>query len=624
MRLLLLVLKNFQGISSLEMDFGGNSCAVYGANGAGKTTLANSWTWLTHGKDIFGRSKFDIRPQDKEGNIILEKEVSVSGLVKLSNGRILELRKVIPAFADGLSVDHSIDKVPMKQKEYDKTIETIFPYSDEVLKTISSPTYFCTEKPHGLGWEGRRRILHAFCRFSDEEIVAAYPELIILPPLLEGRSIPDQKKVWTDRKKKLDKEKTGIPSEIKGKREEIVDLGIFDIEATEGLLKIKQGKYKDLLGEGIVKAGEDPQLAELREVEAEIDAFKKDQEETRTGIVEEKRATLDEMLKEQDSIIKGWNLADEELSRLRRKNNETSAELQSLRIEFKKSKEKGIQKSLVCPTCQQSIPESMQEEAKKNHLLDLNKKGALIKAQWEEEDSLIKGQVKAEKALKGKLEDVKLAVDSLQKEITKIRQADIMIPHELTEKKKQVTMKTISEAKPFNMDERIEEINAEIAELSSKISQYEQNQAIEKSIEELKKKESGICYELEEVDHGLTLIGEWEKTKASLIERKVNSRFKNLSFRMFRTLGNGREEECCDPMIEGVSYGGSLNGGAKVNAGLEVIDTLSRFWESSIPIFVDSAESVDEPYQIEGQVILLIDDKKVKNLTLETMGEEEE
>jgi hypothetical protein len=51
---------------------------------------------------------------------------------------------------------------------------------------------------------------------------------------------------------------------------------------------------------------------------------------------------------------------------------------------------------------------------------------------------------------------------------------------------------------------------------------------------------------------------------------------------------------------------GSANNGAKINAGLDVIDTLSRFKGIRVPLFIDNAESVTELAAIDTQLIRLV------------------
>ena len=58
--------------------------------------------------------------------------------------------------------------------------------------------------------------------------------------------------------------------------------------------------------------------------------------------------------------------------------------------------------------------------------------------------------------------------------------------------------------------------------------------------------------------------------------------------------------------VGGVPYSTGLNSGAKVNAGIDIINTLSRHYNAQVPLFVDNAESVTQLEQASTQVIRLI------------------
>ena len=65
-----LILQNFKGIKSLEINADGENLNIYGDNATGKTTVFDAFTWLLFGKDSLGRSDFGIKTQDESGNVI--------------------------------------------------------------------------------------------------------------------------------------------------------------------------------------------------------------------------------------------------------------------------------------------------------------------------------------------------------------------------------------------------------------------------------------------------------------------------------------------------------------------------------------------------------------------------
>jgi hypothetical protein len=74
---------------------------------------------------------------------------------------------------------------------------------------------------------------------------------------------------------------------------------------------------------------------------------------------------------------------------------------------------------------------------------------------------------------------------------------------------------------------------------------------------------------------------------------------------MFATQINGGEVECCDALIDGVPFS-DANNAAKINAGLDIINTLCEFYQVTAPIFIDNRESIVELIDCESQIVNLI------------------
>jgi len=66
---------------------------------------------------------------------------------------------------------------------------------------------------------------------------------------------------------------------------------------------------------------------------------------------------------------------------------------------------------------------------------------------------------------------------------------------------------------------------------------------------------------------------------------------------------NGSIEECCETLYDGVPYSTSLNNGAKINVGLDIVNTLADYYQTDAPIFIDNAESVTDIISTRGQQI---------------------
>jgi len=112
------------------------------------------------------------------------------------------------------------------------------------------------------------------------------------------------------------------------------------------------------------------------------------------------------------------------------------------------------------------------------------------------------------------------------------------------------------------------------------------------------------------------------KTKVSMLERSINNHFELVTFKLFRDQINGGVEECCEAMIDGVPYG-DANTASRINAGLNIINALSRQCGIALPVFIDRRESVTAPIAMNTQTIGLAVSEKDKALRVETQSQKE-
>ena len=139
----------------------------------------------------------------------------------------------------------------------------------------------------------------------------------------------------------------------------------------------------------------------------------------------------------------------------------------------------------------------------------------------------------------------------------------------------------------------------------------EQNIKTKVRIDELLCEEKRLAEQIAQLEGQEYLCEEYIKTKVKLLEAQINSKFKFVKFKMFNTLGNGAVEECCEALINGVPFSNS-NTSSQLNAGLDIINTLSEYYKISTPIFIDNRESVNEIIECNSQIINLIVSKDTK------------
>ena len=99
---------------------------------------------------------------------------------------------------------------------------------------------------------------------------------------------------------------------------------------------------------------------------------------------------------------------------------------------------------------------------------------------------------------------------------------------------------------------------------------------------------------------------EFSKRKSSLIGDRVNGLFQLVKFKMFDTQVNGAEVETCVATVNGVPYNDGLNQAMRVNAGLDIINAISKHIGVSAPIFIDQAESINDLIPTNSQLVRLM------------------
>lgn len=158
----------------------------------------------------------------------------------------------------------------------------------------------------------------------------------------------------------------------------------------------------------------------------------------------------------------------------------------------------------------------------------------------------------------------------------------------------------------IDLNNRLSEIRKEIEELKNSIqSKIENDKSLGriKALEE-EQKQKGIKVAV--IEQNIELLSEFIKYKVRSIEDSIKSMFKIATFKLYEIQSsNGLTRELCETLVNGIPYTTSVNTAAKINVGIDIINTLSDHYGFSCPLWVDSAESVNVVEESENQMILL-------------------
>ena len=655
MKLLNLTLTNFQGIRALSLDLpDGCSAGIYGDNATGKTTVFNAFTWLLLDKSSTGAKNFTPKTKGQDGDLH-NLEHSANATLEADDGRVFTLKKTFKEVYkkkrgsaheefDGHTTDYFVDGVPVKEKDY-STIVTAYCGGDlEKIKLLTMPDYF----PEGLPWEDRRRRLLEICGdITDEDIIAGNDALRELWDYLRMPGGGDRfyttdeyRKIASARKSDLNRQLAQIPGRIDEATRAKPDITGMDAVALEQRIADLRREREALAGKKAAASAGDTATAELRRKRAEMQAVLAESRAHHIRQQNEKNATVDaDILTAEREITKiRQEIEDHELAK-RRKSAERDR-MKSLREQLledyrRASAEVFNERQTVCPTCGQVLPveqvEQMREEfnIRKSKLLEeINHRG-----KTEADKSAIAALEETLRSLGEQMQEAEKDLSAAEARLNELAGKRVPpVPFENTEEyaalapqldeiyeKLRDAGKCIADASDA-VEAEIRATDEAIREAQGELLQITMAQTQQKRIEELEAQEKALNAEYEDTEKGLYLCDLFTRAKVSALTERINGKFKNVRFRLFQEQLNGGVKEDCEVMIpaDGRLVPYSLaNNAARINAGLEIIDTLGEHFGIRMPVFIDNAESVTKLTKIGTQTIRLVVSEEDKSLRLE-------
>jgi 5-bromo-4-chloroindolyl phosphate hydrolysis protein len=238
---------------------------------------------------------------------------------------------------------------------------------------------------------------------------------------------------------------------------------------------------------------------------------------------------------------------------------------------------------------------------------------------------LTKSRDEAEQNIK----EVKLEIDHMQQKIKGLQKM-LVTPPAWEETKEYADWLTKIEAMQKGLyaagheaDAQIQGLQAKLAPVESEINEIQREQADAELIKrqdariaELKGQQKKLGISLAQLDSMIHLAELFVQLKAADVEAEVNGSFHTVRWKLFEMQVNGGVKACCEAQVDGKDYG-SLSKSEKVNAGLDIVDTLGRKMGLVMPVWHDDAESVCHPMKIAAQTISLYVSDKDKALRTE-------
>lgn len=646
-------IENFKKFNVCDIEFV-NVTKVLGQNAVGKTSIVDAFMWCLFDKNSHGDTKFQIRPLDFNGNQIDHVEIKVIVTLEV-DGRVITLQKLqkqnwvkkrgtLTETLQGNVNSFEVDGIPKKEKDYKEFISGIV--GEELFKLITNPMEFVNRK-----WqEQRKELMKLAPGIGNEDIIATNPN--VLQELALALSLHSHEDLQTKAKKALSeykKQQTEIPARIDEVRKSMTDIDVAELELQRNVLKeqiaevekseedmtVQYEKYQketdDLMDmkfklsdmernaneeNNTAKRKYDEQIADF---DTDISSFKRKAETYQQNIIDAK-GTISAYEKKRQELLNDWK--------------EENAKIYADTLEFDES-------SLTCPMCGQHYPNDKIEQIR----ADFEQKKIDIKAKWEKDHNDTLERIVADgnryktliEQMQDKLKDAKAKLATEQEnlqsaEVEKKKIEDVLsslpdkidisgkeeykkLASQIEEKEKVLKMANSGAEMRQQLRVKKNGLKEELLIVEKQIASAD-NSAKEERIEELQQEMRNIADKVSEQEKMLYLLEEFTKAKMTMVSKIVNEKFGIVNWKLFDKQVNGAIVECCECTIDGIGINKDLNNGHRIVAGLDIINTLSKLYGVTAPIFIDNAEAVNDfniP-KMDAQMILLSvsDDKELK------------
>ncbi len=662
-KLLKLTLLNFKGVRSLDVDFN-DVTNIFGDNATGKTTVFDGFLWLLFGKDSTDRKDFEIKTLGPDNKPFHRMDHEVSAVITV-DGIEINLKRVfkekwtkkrgdLEHVFTGHETSYYWNDVPMKQEEYQSKISGLV--DENIFKLITNTGYF-NSRP----WQERRNVLLQFAGdINTQEIFdtilndkGAQGDIIPLMNALNAdKTIEQFKREVSAKKKKIKDELDQIPSRIDEANRSLPDLLNYD--ELENSLKSLQTEFAEVEGQLLNKTEAQKQwqqninnkIAEVQKLRSEamqiefneknkVQNNKRTREQTIIDLKRDLRNKLDEssrnaieiannnsrkksLLQQQETLRAKWTTI----------NNEA--------LDFKDDE-------FSCPACKRAY-EATDIEVKKKELISnfnqskslrlesVTRDGKQLTAEVAAIDEVLIKLNNTDETIRTEIVDLKQKIADAEEKNAKLSQNESLevvryvannADHKAITDKIKLLNEDINTPQPSDNQQPIllqnkNELAVKIDAVKKELSTKEQRERIEKRIEELKKQEKDLGQELANQEGIEFSILQFEKTKMDMLESRINGRFQIVTFKLSAEQINGGEVPCCETLIKGVPYQ-DANNASKIQAGLDIINTLSDHFQVTAPVFIDNRESVVTLPESKSQIISLIVSAPDKKLRIDSV-----
>ena len=625
---------NFKGIRNLHVSFGENLTVISGRNAAGKTSIADAIMWVLFDVGYDG-NKLEPKTFDKNHEIIKEIPHEAELTLLVDGDQIVLKRSLSDAWKGDKCTNtykYYVDGDVTTAGDFKKVVESICP--DSVFRRISSATNFCS-----LPWQKQRELLESLAdKYTTQDITQGDERFDFVVEELKKKTIADLIHHIKYKRKEVQKQLDAVPVRLAELNKSLPEAQDWDALSTEKsnlndklvelankMQAIRIGGADKVRYDGILKKIE---FAEKRKRNMEQGAMnlateqatKHQSDVITTNIAVKKAQSLVDDLK---ATMRGYTESEIHAKDKKEECERKVVDINNRLDELSKSRWSWNAEDGICPHCGQPLPAEDVERIKKESKDRFNERKSNASKKIQEEFNGIQQEYTDAKNLLEKLDnDRMVTTNQLMKANKTLKEAEFKKLEVDAEKPKtyeqilaekeeyQQVVKEIADLqaelnKPSassdenakmlaELEKEREPIGIRYNEVLELLATKETYDRISELIEKAKQDKESYQNQLDELDEQLDLANEYNKKSCQLLEENVNGHFSYVKWAMFTQDLDGNMKPYCECYHDGVPYS-RLNGAAKVNAGIDIANTFSRFYQVSAPMVLDECESVNDP-----------------------------
>lgn len=629
-----LSLLNFKGIRNLHVSFGENLTVISGRNAAGKTSIADAIMWVLFDVGYDG-NKLEPKTFDKNHEIIKEIPHEAELTLIVDGDQIVLKRSLSDSWKGDKCTNtykYYVDGDVTTAGDFKKVVESICP--DSVFRRISSATNFCS-----LPWQKQRELLESLAdQYTSQDITQGDERFDFVVEELKKKTIADLIHHIKYKRKEVQKQLDSVPVRLAELNKSLPEAQDWDalsaektklndklVELANKMQAIRIGGADKVRYDGILKKIE---FAEKRKRNMEQGAMNlateqatKHQSDVITANIAVKKAQS--LVDDLKATMRGYTESEIHAKDKKEECERKVVDINNRLDELSKSRWSWNAEDGICPHCGQPLPAEDVERIKKESKDRFNERKSNASKKIQEEFNGIQQEYTDAKNILEKLDnDRMVTTNQLVKANKTLKEAEFKKLEVDAEKPKTYEQILAEKEEYQQVVKEIADLQAELNEPSARsdenakmlvelekeretigirynevlelLATKETYDRISELIEKAKQDKESYQNQLDELDEQLDLANEYNKKSCQLLEENVNGHFSYVKWSMFTQDLDGNMKPYCECYHDGVPYS-RLNGAAKVNAGIDIANTFSRFYQVSAPMVLDECESVNDP-----------------------------